>query len=104
MTSQTTTLPDGSVVNRLGVEAFYIVYPLQQLTPTISPVLSISVDEQWIVGALHDCWIPPSYQNFSSCSCFGNRLCLGYSSGRVVILDVTSMVALKGVPGSEPGT
>ena len=93
MTELSITLPDGSIINKVA-DAFYIVYPLQQPTPIISPVLSVSEDKQWIVGALHDCWIPSFYRNFTSFSCSGSRLCLGYESGRVVILDITSMVAL----------
>lgn len=93
MTTPIIILPDMSVVNRLE-DGFHIIYPLQQLTSTTYPMLSILDNRQWIVGTLHGCWIPSSYCNFTSFSFFGSKLCLEYGSGHVVILDVTSMVVL----------
>ena len=86
------TLPDGSVVHRAGIRGFYIIYPGQLPTPTTYPTLTMSDDQQWIVGPFHDCWIPPHYRDFASSAFLGNKMCLGYRSGRIVIFDMTSMV------------
>jgi WD40 repeat protein len=44
----------------------------------------------WIMGVNSDCWIPPRDRDFvaSAFSSSTNRVCLGYPSGRVVILDM----------------
>jgi WD40 repeat protein len=86
------TLLDGSVVHRAGVRGFHIIYPGQLPTATTYPALIMSDDRQWIVGPFHDCWIPIHYRDFVSSAFLGNRMCLGYKSGRFVIFDMTSTV------------
>ena len=87
MTTMTTTLPDGSIVCRVGERNFHMFYPEQSTLSTHGP-LSISDDCQWIVGALYDCWIPSHNQNFLSSSISGDKACLGYESGNVIIFDM----------------
>ena len=53
----TISLPDGTVVHNAGMGDFHISYS-EQPTLSIHGPLSVSDDCQWIVGALHDCWIP----------------------------------------------
>jgi WD40 repeat protein len=89
MTAPEITLPDASVVHKAGGGKFYIVYPKSQHTPSVHPMLSLSDDGQWIIGACRDCWIPSHHCDFSMSSFSGNKVCLGYHSGRVVILDMT---------------
>ena len=83
----TLSLPDGSVVCRAGIKGFHIMHPGQE------PALRISDDRQWVMGPHHDCWIPAHYWDFTSSAFLGNRICLVYKTGRVVIFDMTSMVA-----------
>ena len=83
MTTPEITLPDASVVHRAG-DNFCIVYPLSPHS-----TLSLSHDHQWIMSALGDCWIPPHYCDFSTYSFSGNKVCFGWYSGRVIILDMT---------------
>ena len=87
MTTTTITLPDASIVQRVGKEHFHISYPEQTIPNTHGP-LSISDDCQWIVGTHHDCWIPSHNRNFISSSISGDRVCLGYPSGNMIILDI----------------
>ena len=87
MSTPTITLPDASIIHRIGEGNFHISYP-EQHTLSIHGPLSISYDCQWIVGAHYDCWIPPHNQNFCSSSISGDRICLGYGSGNVVIFDM----------------
>ena len=86
MTTTTITLPDASVVHKAGERDFHISYP-EQLTFSLHGPLSISDDHQWIVGALHDCWIPSHYRDFLGSSFFGDRVFL-FSSNNVVIFDM----------------
>jgi WD40 repeat protein len=89
MTTPIIKLPDSSeVYSTTATGEFNIVHPAQ-LILSIHPMLSLSVDHQWIVSALHDCWIPPYDSNFYLSSFSGNKACFGYTSGRVVILDMT---------------
>jgi WD40 repeat protein len=87
MTTTTITFPDASVVHNAGNGDFHISYP-EQLTLSIHAPLSISDDRQWIVGALHDCWIPSHNRDFISSSFSGDRVCFGYSYGNVIIFDM----------------
>ena len=87
MTTTTLTLPDATIVQRAGEKNFHISYPKQH-THSLHGPLSISDDCQWIVGAYHDCWIPSHNQNFISSSFSGDRVCLGYGSGDVIIFDM----------------
>ena len=87
MTTPTITLPDASTVHLAGKGKFHISYP-EQLKVSIHGPLSISYDYQWVVGALHDCWIPSHNHNFISSSISGDRVCLGYPSGKVIIFDM----------------
>ncbi|KAJ7869306.1 quinon protein alcohol dehydrogenase-like superfamily [Mycena olivaceomarginata] len=57
-----------------------------------APNLSISDDSQWIVGVHRDCWIPSEYRHPYSLAFSPQRVCFGYTSGRVVILDMGSPV------------
>ena len=86
MTTMTITLPDDSIVQNTGGGNFHISYPNQH-TPGIHGPLSISDDRRWIVGALHDCWIP-THIDFISSSFSGDRVCFGCSSGNVIIFDM----------------
>ena len=87
----TTLSLHGSVVRRIGNTRlntrFHIIYPGQE------PALWMSGDQQWIVGPLHDCWVPAYHRGFTSSAFWGNKMCLGYASGRVVIFDMTSTIA-----------
>ena len=85
MTTNTITLPDASIVQNAGKGKFHISYP-EKHTLGIHDALSI-YDHQWIVGALHDCWIPTRI-DFTSSSFSSNRVCFGCSSGDVIILDM----------------
>ena len=87
MTTTTITLPDASIVHRVGEENFHISYPEQTVLSIHGP-LSISDDCQWIMGALYDCWIPSHNRNIVSSSISGDRVCLGCSSGHVIIFDM----------------
>ena len=89
MTTTLVTLPDASIIQNAGEGDFRISYP-DQLTLSIHGPLSISYDCQWIVGALHDCWIPTriDFNKFSSSSFSGDRVCFGTSSGNVIIFDM----------------
>ena len=86
LTTTSITLPDVSIVHRAGGTSFHISYPEQPTLSTHGP-LSISDDCQWIVGALHDCWIPSHIRNFISSSFSGDRMCLGYDAGNVIIFQ-----------------
>ena len=87
MTTTAITLPDASVVHNAGKGDFCISYP-EQPTLSIHAPLSISHDGHWIVGALHDCWIPSHNRDFISSSFSGDRICFGYSSGNMIIFDM----------------
>jgi WD40 repeat protein len=87
MTTTTITLPDASVVHNAGKGYFHISYP-EQSTVSIHSPLSIFDDRQWIVGALHDCWIPSHNRDFTSSSFSGDRVCFGCPSGHVIIFDM----------------
>jgi WD40 repeat protein len=87
MTTTTITLPNASVVHNAGEGDFHISYP-EQPTLSIHALLSISDDRQWIVGALHDCWIPSHNRDFISSSFSGDRVCFGFRSGHVIIFDM----------------
>ncbi|KAK7450144.1 hypothetical protein VKT23_013027 [Stygiomarasmius scandens] len=52
--------------------------------------LSISDDRRWILGPSYDCWIPPHIGSVAwrSYSFLGDKVCLGFESGRVVVLDM----------------
>jgi WD40 repeat protein len=84
------TLPDGSRVNKTSPGDFRIFYPLQQPTPSLNSYTQLSDDGHWIMANLRDCCIPSEYRNFRCSSIWGSRICLGYDSGRVVILDITA--------------
>ena len=88
MTTATNTLPDTTVVRDAGEGNFHVSYSEDQNTLSIHSPLSISDDCQWIVGALHDCWIPSHYCGFISSSNSSDRVCFGYSSGNVIIFDM----------------
>ena len=85
MTTTIVTLPDASIVHNAGRGCFHISYP--ESTLCIHGPLSISDDRQWIVGALHDCWIPSHNRDFFGSSFFGDRVFL-YFSNNVVIFDM----------------
>ena len=87
MTTTVITLPDASVVCKVGGSNFCISYP-DHPQLSINGPLSISLDHQWIMGALHDCWIPSHNRDFVTSSFSGDRVCLGYSSGKMIILDM----------------
>ena len=88
MTATTITLPDASAVHSVGEGDFHISYIDQPSTTSIHGPLSISDDHEWIMGALHDCWIPSHNRDFISSSISGDRVCFGYSSGNVTIFDM----------------
>ena len=81
------TLPDGSVVHNAGRGCFQISYP-DQPTLSVHGPLSISDDHQWIVGAVHDCWIPSHYRDYTRSFFFGDRIFFADSSANVVIFDM----------------
>ena len=87
MSTTTIRLPDGSIVHCVGEGNFHMSYP-EQSTLSIHGPLSISDDCQWIVGALQDCWIPSHNCNFVSSSISGDKVCLGYDFGNVIIFDM----------------
>ena len=87
MTTTAITLPDGIIVHRAGGSNFHMSNP-EQSTLCIHGPLSISDDCQWIVGALHDCYIPSYNHNFVSSSISCDKVCLGYDSGNVIIFDM----------------
>jgi WD40 repeat protein len=82
VTTPVIVLPDSTRVYRTPNGMFHVAYPVQ------GPMLSISDDGQWIVGALRDCWIPSHNSDFVSAAFSSNRVCFGYESGRVVIVDM----------------
>jgi WD40 repeat protein len=83
------TLPDGSRVNKTSPGDFHIFYPSQQPTLSLNSYAQFSDNGHWIMANLRDCCIPSEYRNFRCSSIWGSRICLGYQSGRVVILDIT---------------
>jgi WD40 repeat protein len=85
------TLPDGSRVKKTSPRHFRIFYPLQQPTPSLSSYTQLSDNGHWIMANLRDCCIPSEYRNFRCSSIWGSRICLGYQSGRVVILDIATL-------------
>ena len=87
MITTTITLPDGSVVHNAGMGDFNISY-LEQPTFSIQSPLSVSDDYQWIVGALHDCWVPSRNREIFRSTFFGDRVFFVYSSGNIIILDM----------------
>jgi WD40 repeat protein len=87
MTTTIITLSDGSIVHRAEESNFHMSYP-EQSTLSIHGPLSISDDCQWIMGALHDCWIPSHNHDFRSSSISGDKVCLGCDSGNVIIFDM----------------
>ena len=92
--SERIQLPDGTRVHPLSKVHFHIYYPVdQEMTNDIPPyLLSISHDHDWIIGeqAEHTCWIPPHYRNFDWVSVTKSIVCFGYSSGRMMVLDLKS--------------
>ncbi|KAJ7824855.1 hypothetical protein B0H13DRAFT_1736937 [Mycena leptocephala] len=59
-----------------------------KLAPLTVHTPHISKDSQWICHTDRDCWIPPDYRQPCSMAFFEDRLCFGYSTGRVIILDM----------------
>ena len=87
MTTTTITVPNASIVHNVGVGHFHISYPVQPTLSTHSPLL-ISDDHRWIMGALHDCWIPSHKCDSLSYSFSGDKVCFGCFSGNVIIFDM----------------
>jgi WD40 repeat protein len=85
------TFPDGSRVNKSTPGKFHIFYPSQQPTPSLNSYTQLSDNGHWIMANLRDCCIPSEYRNFFCSSIWGSRICLGYQSGRVVILDIATL-------------
>jgi hypothetical protein len=56
------------------------------------PEVSISHDNDWILGTRSDCWVPNDYRIFTSLSFSGSKVCFGYKDGRVIILDMTVLL------------
>ena len=83
----TITLPDASVVHNTGNGFFHISYS-EHPTLSIHSPLSVSDDCQWIVGALHDCWVPSHNREFVRSTFFGDRVFFVYPSGNIIILDM----------------
>ena len=80
-------LPDGGRVGRTGALGnFQLIY--QRPTPSMNLALEIADGCQWIVGMLCDCQIPSHYRSFSCSSIWGSRICLGYPTGLVILLDI----------------
>ena len=94
MTTSDIILPDGGRVKRSRrYGKFHIIY--QQPTLNMNPAFQITDDDQWIVGMLYDCQIPSHYRNFHCSSIWGSRICLGYPSGNVIILDIGAIDSLN---------
>ena len=87
MMTTTAMISNSGIVHNAGGGYFHISYP-EHPTLSIHGPLSISDDYQWIVGALHDCWISSRNCDFISSSFYGDRVCFGCSSGNVIILDM----------------
>ncbi|EDR01296.1 uncharacterized protein LACBIDRAFT_312217 [Laccaria bicolor S238N-H82] len=88
MLASNITLPDDSRVNKTGHGEFHISYPLQQPTLSMNSSTQLSNSGDWIMANLRDCCIPSQYRKFRCSSIWGSRICLGYQSGRVVIVDM----------------
>ncbi|THU80992.1 WD40 repeat-like protein [Dendrothele bispora CBS 962.96] len=62
-----------------------------QHSGVFSPLTNFSLipshDDKWLLGLHQDCWIPPYYGHVLAFSCSSSRICLGFSSG-VVVLDM----------------
>ena len=90
--SEQIQLPDGTRVHFLGIRHFHIYDPVdQERTNDIPPyLLSISQDHDWIIGehAEHSCWISPQYRDFDWVYVAKSIVCLGYRSGRMIVLDL----------------
>jgi WD40 repeat protein len=84
-------LSDGTRVYSLSCGGFHIYDSIDQGKTSDTPyLLSITDDQDQIIGeqALHSCWIPRQYREFSCASISGSTVCLAYPSGRVIILDL----------------
>ena len=92
--SEQLQLSNGTRVHSLGNSQFHIYDPADQEAQNDSPpyLLSISKNRDWIVGeqVMHNFWIPLQYRDFTMASVAGSRVCLGYNSGRAIILDLQS--------------
>ncbi|THU79191.1 WD40 repeat-like protein [Dendrothele bispora CBS 962.96] len=53
-----------------------------------SGILHLHEDEDWIVGPLCDCWIPPYNRDIYTSSYFGSKAAFGLKSGKVIIVDM----------------
>ena len=88
-------LPDGSQVwladqHRIRVRQPAVSVGVNQRTAVPDAVpISVSGDRKWVVraGDSRFCSISPSYRNFTTVACFGSLFCMGFQSGRIVILD-----------------
>ncbi|KAK6995914.1 WD40-repeat-containing domain protein [Favolaschia claudopus] len=81
----TVNLPNGTKIHRVDPGEFSIEY---QPTPMIQKIACLSEDHAWIISATQDCWIPPEYRDPLSVAVWGEKICFGYHSGRVVIVDM----------------
>ena len=81
--SESFQFPDKSNVTHILPGNFQLFAPGQQ-------VISTSPDKKWILTdrANQGCWIPPELRDFVSHAISGSKLCLGYQSGRVVIVNL----------------
>ncbi|KAF7344134.1 Mycorrhiza-induced WD40-repeat domain protein [Mycena venus] len=79
-------LPDSTQIHCVGLGGFHIVYPADPLLNTHA--LSISQGFDWILGTPRDCWIPPHYRDSRSMAISRDRVCFGYLTGRVIILNM----------------
>ena len=81
--SESFEFPDKSTVTHTFPGMFQLLAPDQQ-------VVSVSRDRKWILTRRPNetCWIPPECRNVWSHAISGSRVCLGYRSGRVVIVNL----------------
>ena len=73
---------DGSKVTHIFPGKFQLFAPNKE-------ELLLSPDWKWIVARRSNqaCWIPRKYRDVKSLAISGSKVCLGYDSGRVVIVD-----------------
>ena len=81
--SESFQFPDKSNVTHILPGEFQLFTPGQQL-------ISLSPDKKWILTdrSNEGCWIPPEFRDFVSYAISGSKLCLGFRSGRVVIVNL----------------
>ncbi|KAF8800341.1 WD40 repeat-like protein [Phlegmacium glaucopus] len=74
------SIPDGVFTHSNSIGKFHV-----SLQPSF---LDIYNDTIFHTISLHKIWIPPPFRKPSSISCYLSKICLGYESGEILVLEV----------------